>query len=167
MGVSQIPTSTTTASTWTQLATSSPTSGSTVSFTSISAYSNLLVSWEDLVGNAAGTGIFIRFNNDSGSNYSWIYTTSSGSVTASSNSTYISLATLWQGAALSSGYMLINGANDIYKTITYSSQGDLASYMIARSGDAQWFNSATINRIDCILDSATFTSGTIKLYGKN
>ena len=56
---------------YTQLATSTPSGATTVSFTSISAsYKHLLVTWSGLYNSAhGGHGWGVRLNNDSGSNY--------------------------------------------------------------------------------------------------
>ena len=56
---------------YTQLATSTPSSATTVSFTSISgSYKHLLVTWSELYNDShGGHGWGVRLNNDSGSNY--------------------------------------------------------------------------------------------------
>jgi hypothetical protein len=56
---------------YTELATSTPSGATTVSFTSISAsYKHLLVTWSGLYNSAhGGHGWGVRLNNDSGSNY--------------------------------------------------------------------------------------------------
>jgi hypothetical protein len=56
---------------YTELATSTPSSATTVSFTSISgSYKHLLVTWSELYNDShGGHGWGVRLNNDSGSNY--------------------------------------------------------------------------------------------------
>ena len=69
MGSTQIPASTP----WLELATSTPTTGSTVSFTSLSEYNDYRVEWFALTTTAGGgaTNFAIRFNGDSGTNYAY------------------------------------------------------------------------------------------------
>lgn len=55
---------------WVELATSSPTSGSTVTFSSLASYRDYRIEWFDLT-NVGGQPFAIRFNNDSGTNYAY------------------------------------------------------------------------------------------------
>jgi len=170
MGISQIPA--TTSSTWTQLATSSPSSVATVSFTSISTnYSKLLVTWKGLQLNADQV-CQTRFNNDTGNNYAYQYqsipsglsypTFSSSSSGLASSIQLVSLP----ASTYTSGSLLISGANDIYKTITYFSNSSNAVY-VSNQGQGQWFSATAINRIDLFVSSTLFVAGTITLYGSN
>jgi hypothetical protein len=134
---------------WTELATSSPTSGTSVSFTSIPEYKDYRFEIFGLTNNN-GEEYRFRFNNDTGSNYAY----------------FISLGANSEGTTniqfpKKSGIVTILDANGISKTVTgwNPTVGQIF---------ALWNNQTAINRIDIFTASTgTFTAGTIKLYGRN
>jgi hypothetical protein len=150
MGSTQIPAD----SPWLELATASPTSGLTVSFTSLPEYKNYRIQWFGLTRNASSSNTGVRFNSDSGSNYAQesdgIY---------SEAETYISL-----GSQPQSLQMDIQGANEITKTIKgFTGFSNVADF------NALWNNQSKITSIDIVLvgTAVGFTGGTIKIFGKN
>jgi hypothetical protein len=157
---------------WVELGSASATSGTAVSFTSISnAYNDLLLTWNDaLATNAAD--LSVRFNNDSGTNYSFIhgflnYNGPTFSLDTDGNSSEIRLNGI-RGTYEASGHLLIEGANDIFKTITFQNCVNTASNTSdnAWNGVGYYWDQTAINRID-FRSTETFNGGTIKVYGRN
>lgn len=142
---------------WIEIATSSPTSGSTVSFTSIPEYKDLLIQGFNV---EAGNNLVTRFNNDTASNYAWVRDTDQFSLTTSIQLTRGNVDQCFQ--------LKILDANSGPKIIDIFS-GSVASAVPFRSNyQAIWNDSSVINQIDIIVSSTgSFTSGSIKLYGRN
>lgn len=155
---------------WVELGTSTISGNpASVSFTSISTlYSDLLLSWNDILLNTSSDNVGIRINNDTGTNYSYVHNNGFGGYNVHSNGDYnrISLRAFLTNYP-SSGYLLIEGANDIYKTITFNSIVDDATGNGAFYGVAQWFDATAINRLDFFPTNNTLKSGSLKLYGRN
>ena len=140
----------------------------TISFTSISsAYTDLrLVINASLTANA---GVWARFNNDSGSNYSDTTLEGNGtSATSARNSnnteipvTYV-YANQWSFGALN----VFSYAGSTNKTsLTERASDNNGSGEVLRAVSL-WRNTAAINRIDLILYSGQFKIGTTAtLYG--
>lgn len=134
---------------WVELATSSPTSGSTVTFSSLPSYKDYRIEWFGLT-NSGGQPFAVRFNNDSGSNYAYLRSGQSSS--AASAQIYGS------GSQIQ---VTIFDADSISKTIEGwgGTEGEIKGF---------WNNQTAINRIDIIVPgSYTYTAGTIKIYGRN
>lgn len=133
---------------WVELATSSPTSGTSVSFTSIPEYKNYRIQWFGLANSSTGN-YQIRFNNDSATNYAF----NNANGPTSNGTTYITIEP-------SAVQLTISQANEISKTIEgfTGTQGTVKGF---------WNNQSTIDRIDVTLSTGTFTAGTIKIFGKN
>jgi hypothetical protein len=157
---------------WIELGSASATSGTAVSFTSISsAYNDLLLTWNDAFATSAAD-LSVRFNNDSGTNYSFNYGWQNYngpvfSLESDGNSSEISLNGI-RDTYPASGHLLIEGANDIFKTITFQNCVNDASNSsdMAWNGVAYYWDQTAINRID-FRSSLTFSAGTIKVYGRN
>jgi hypothetical protein len=148
MGATTIPAGTT--APWVELATSSPTSGLTVSFTSIAEYANLRIEFLALATTSSTQPYRIRFNNDSGSSYSY----NSGN-SGSSNANATEIQTNGRFTQIT-----IEDANGVSKRITgASSNGSLV---------AVWNSQSVIDRIDVLTIDGTvsYSSGTIKIYGR-
>lgn len=134
---------------WVELATSSPTSGSTVTFSSLPSYKDYRIEWFGLTNNLAQP-FAVRFNNDSGTNYA--YWRSDQSDSAASAQIY--------GTSEQMQVDVLD-ADSISKTIQGwgGTEGEIKGF---------WNNQTAINRIDIIAaSSATYTAGTIKIYGRN
>lgn len=134
---------------WVELATSSPTSGSTVTFSSLPSYKDYRIEWFGLT-NSGGQPFAVRFNNDNGTNYA--YWRSDQSDSAASAQIY--------GTSEQMQVDVLD-ADSISKTIQGwgGTEGEIKGF---------WNNQTAINRIDIIAASgATYTAGTIKIYGRN
>ncbi len=144
---------------------------SSISFTSISSAYTDLVLVVTLKGSVEGFAPRIRFNNDTGNNYSWTRlsgngsTASSGRVNNTSNISLGSTANVY-GA---DGFMAIahiqNYANtNIYKTAI--DRGNNATDG-AEAIVGLWRDTSAINRVDVVnTSSANFNIGcTATLYG--
>jgi hypothetical protein len=157
-------------STYTPIATTTLGSASgTVTFSSIpSTYTDIV-----LIANGtalSNTGWGLKFNNDSGSNYSSTYLEGSGTTAISERYTSAGLfRTCWNSLWTSStpANAIINIQNYSNST-TYKSgvwrSNNSSNYVEA--GVGLWRSTSAINRIDIVTTSADFASGsTFTLYG--
>lgn len=161
----------------TELATSTPSGVSSVSFSSISSsHKHLLITYSDVYGTVDGETLILRFNADSGTNYSWyLFTANAATTGASSNqgTTEIRMSTV-----ITSATGLENRTNGFfwiynYAQTGYSRQvsGSAEGYLNTGSArirylDGHWKNTASaINQIDLSLGSGNFSAGKITLYG--
>lgn len=150
---------------WVELATSSPTSGSTVTFSSLPEYRYYKISYFDMDTSSTSSVFNLRLNNDSGSNYAYISIMDTD-VSSDGVTTAIRLGLGSGGSAINhSGVILIEDANQPIKEIDFwhaGSNGD------ANNGKGFWNNTAKIDRVDFLLTGGpTFSSGTVKIYGRN
>lgn len=150
---------------WTEIASSSPTSGSTVSFTSIPEYKDLAVLAYNINNGGTNTALTIRFNDDSGSNYArnilWWHNVTGGGMKVTGSAIASSIYGTQESTQPTGFQLLIENANSPLKTIRgipYDNTGF--------ETNGSWQSSDAINRID-IISSATYSAGTIKLYGRN
>lgn len=143
---------------WVELATSSPTTGTTVTLSSLAEYDKYRIV---CLGLSASAAVTWRINNDSGNNYylatnetSWI--NNRNSTTNSFNITNTNLTC----------DIIVDSANDaVFKSITgWAAQpgNNTSAWEVA----AIWSNTATIDRFDFITSGA-FSSGSITIYGAN
>ena len=154
------------ASTYTPIATTTGTGSSgTVSFTSIpSTYTDLIIVATG-TGSASTTSFEMRFNNDTGSNYSRTYMLGNGTGASSGrdpNGVSINL-----GVAEANNNAIIHIMN-YSNTTTYKTAIErinaISSFTAAVVG--LWRNTAAINRIDLFLGTGTWnTTATFTLYG--
>jgi hypothetical protein len=150
MGSTQIPAD----SPWLELGTASPTTGTVVSFTSLPEYKNYRIEWFGLTQGGGTTGdIGIRFNGDSGSNYA----------IESGSRHFTSTTSIPFHPAAYQLQMDIQQANELSKKITgFSGESNVGIF------DAMWNNQSKINQISVtLLGTATFTGGTIKIFGRS
>lgn len=150
---------------WTEIASSSPTSGSTVSFTSIPEYKDLAVLAYNINNGGTATALTIRFNNDSGNNYSrnilWWRNITGGGMEVTGSPITTSIYATRETTQPTGFQLLIENANSPLKTIR-GIPYDLNGF----ETNGSWHSSDAINRID-VISSATYSAGTIKLYGRN
>lgn len=161
----------------TELATSTPAGASSLSFSSISSsYKHLLITYSDVYGTVDGETLILRFNGDSGTNYSYYVITANGTTTGAGNNqgtTEIRMSTV-----ITSATGLENRTNGFfwiynYAQTGYSRQvsGGAEGYLNSGSArirvlDAHWKNTASaINQIDLSLGSGNFGAGKFTLYG--
>jgi hypothetical protein len=142
-----------------------------VDITSISAsYKDLVLYLTDWSGDAtaqtAGTGLQLRFNNDSASNYNYTATTTdSSTIQRSTGSAGIIFANVESTANDWAAVITINNYADTtsYKLLRYNSVLLTTS---ARNGGGAWFGTpAAIDRVTVVLGTGAFDNGTYQLYG--
>lgn len=141
---------------WVELGTSSPTTGASVSFTSLAEYKNYKLYFFDIAASTT-YNLQLRINNDTGNNYS-------STNNANSTPSFIRLNGPAGSTQKMDGEIFINDANQISKKITFWSRGDNNT---ANNHNALWTGQAVINRVDLLLDAGNFTQGTIKIFGRN
>ncbi|NDB67550.1 MAG: hypothetical protein EB015_05985 [Methylocystaceae bacterium] len=149
---------------WVEIASSSPTSGTTVSFTSIPEYKDLAILAYNINNGGSSTALSVRFNNDTGSNYTKnvIYQNSGTQVLniATSPST-TSLYGTYSANVPVAMQLVIEGANSGFKQI-FGKIFDYSGY----ESIGLWHSADVINRID-VISSVSYSAGTIKLFGRN
>ena len=156
--------------TYTQIAsTTLGSSASSVTFSSISS------AYTDLVLIASGTATAgninanLRFNSDSGSNYSDTYLTGTGAIAASARHSNITFMYLqgygwWDQTQGNTLVHIMNYSNSsTYKTVlsraNFSNNGVAATVGL-------WRSTAAITSVEFRADASTFTAGsTFNLYG--
>jgi len=157
-----LPTPTYTAIATTTLVSNTP----TITFSSIpSSYRDivLVISGSDTVG---GNLPLIRFNGDSGTNYSFVRAITYGTVISSRGTNFTST---WDLAAINiaQSSVIVNimdySATDKHKTALARTNANTAEVWM---GAARWANTAAINQIGLSLISGNYRAGTtISLYG--
>ena len=168
----------------TLLATATPSASTGVSFTSIStSYRDLYVTWENVYFDQTGDKyLYVRFNNDSGSNYSNYVFSFAGGVDAASlsaqTSTYqnqyfaIVTAATGSGSPLKNSYGYLNVRN--YTNTTTPKQFDYQNRSLDNNTTPKWSNAggvysgtSAVTQIDFIRNSTQVITGTFKLWGVN
>lgn len=158
---------------WVQLASSSPTSGSAVSFTSLASFNRFRVILKDINITAAGD-LSMTLNNNA-SNYSQAvnYFNDSQFKTYTGGGRSLSSISVDPGWTANnpsypfSGEIIVNYANEsTAKTIRYSGAGTSATSAYV-DAFGLWDNTSVVDRIDLSLDTGTFSSGSIVVYGSN
>ena len=134
---------------WQLIGSSSPTSGTSVSFTSIAGYKTLMLAFKGIT-TAATSYMIVRFNNDSSSgNYS----------VGSGNETSIILAT--NGTTARGGATIVYDAD---KTVPHKIER--SNYDATHTDLAFYTDPVAITRVDLISrEASAFTGGTVYLYG--
>lgn len=147
---------------WVEIATSSPTSGTTVSFTSVPEYKDLAVFAYNINNGGSSTSLTVRFNNDTGSNYSRnvLYDTGTTTEILSTAATTAVYGTR-EGTAPAAFQLIIEGANSPFKKINGAIY-DVTGF----ETNGAWHSANVINQVD-VISSATYSAGTIKLFGRN
>lgn len=150
---------------WVELASSSPTSGSTVTFSSLTEYRDYKISYFNC-NASSGAGLQLQFNNDTGNSYAFIANKDSGIVSSDGLNNAIILGNLSDGGSANAGtgVITISDANQLIKTVNFFHCGNED----ANTGQGYWNSQSVINRIDLTIASGnTWTGGTIKVYGRN
>jgi hypothetical protein len=137
-----------------------------------STYTDLII-----VSNCRNSGnnlsLYIRFNNDSGSNYSTTYLYGNGSSAASGRITNRDSASIGYYVTPSTGFDFVaitqiqNYANtNTYKSLLTRSNSTGSGYPGAEASVSLWRSTAAINQIDIRISAGTIDSGsTFTLYG--
>lgn len=159
MGASIIPAPSVAGRNWVEIASSTPTGVSTVSFTSLASYNYYRVTYYgDLSTNS---WLYMRLNN-SATNYA---------------STIISGYGNWNSVTGTVSSFTFGGTNigiaqSLMITLDNTSglttaTGTVYSGVGMNSFEGAWFTKEQINRIDLTTITGNFSSGTIKVYGSN
>jgi hypothetical protein len=154
---------------WLQIGTTqTPTSGSSVSFTSIPAVKKIRIVVDGVI-QTASSAMYLTFNNDTSSIYSYGYVGGTSTIAFS----ILRQANVRVGRAASSvamfGDLTVDYANQLCpKLITGASdsRGANGDGLAAITGN--YNSTATINRIDLVSNSSTFSAantGTFAIYG--
>lgn len=134
---------------WQLISSTSPTSGTSVSFTSISGYKTLMMSFKGIT-TAANSYMIVRFNNDSGP----------GSYNDGDGSTSSMLLAINNGTR--AGALVLYDAD---KTVPHKIEKTIYAGTEAVY-PAFYTDPVAITRIDLISrESTAFTGGTVYLYG--
>jgi hypothetical protein len=142
-------------------------SESTISFTSIPAtYTDLVLVFNGYTNAQASCSL--RFNNDSGANYSQTRLLGSGSAAASDRDSSINQINAFVSSSTSNNINEIIQIQNYSNATTYKTAllrwNNAASYVAAIVG--LWRSTSAINRVDMILSTSTYVAGsTFTLYG--
>jgi hypothetical protein len=122
---------------------------------------------------AGGSGMFVRFNGDSGSNYRWhrFYGSGSGNpISDTSSSTRLDIARISGAASNTYGYGvgvcdILDAYNSSKNTTTRTFSGTFPdNFVFMQSG--LWINTASITSIEILpADSQLATGSRFSLYG--
>jgi hypothetical protein len=154
-------------------------SGSTTTISSLSGYDQFLILVSSASTSGSNVDYTIRFNADSGSNYSFFG--AQGRATTNYESTNIHTAqqsTSTTGFLVSTGSnsagsassigMLVNGGNSAGVKVVESVGGATADGGVnhySRWFKGVWNNSSVISSISIVASTGTFDAGTIFIYG--
>ena len=120
------------------------------------------------IPSATGKQMYIKLNNDAGSNYSFVYMKGSGSSATSASGTATDLQ-ITEGVPFSSGSpyfldIMDYSATDKHKTVL--SRGNSADAYGVKAHAARWASSSAVTSITIPISSGTFEPGsTFHLYG--
>jgi hypothetical protein len=141
------------------------TSASSVTFSSIPAtYRDLIFVFSGTAVSTTGLGL--RFNSDTGSNYNYVQMYGTGSLTFSNTQSGTSLDIGVIGSGQSDNHLQIMdySATDKHKTILARVNSE--SWANIRAAAGRWANTSAINNIQVIGTGANFAAGlTLSLYG--
>ncbi len=138
-------------------------------------FSSIPATYRDLIliisakNSVTPTNIYVRFNSDTGSNYSVVFMKGNGSSTSSGGGSdvYIPIGVAYATAGnfdLTTLQIMDYSATDKHKTALSRTGNSYGEGTVARAG--RWANTAAINRIALTLDSNAFDIGSsFSLYG--
>ena len=141
---------------WQLIGTNTTTSGTSSSFSSISGYKRLMLTFNN-INTAANAQYRIRFNSDTGNNYAY-----SARIDGSTTSeiSYIGLLG-FVTTGPHSGYVLIEDVlTSSPKRIEVG-----GSYYVSNGGKGIWLGTSAITTIEFSLSASAFNAGSISLYG--
>ena len=159
-------------STYTPIATSTLGSNTaTVTFSSISGYTDLVMVFNGLVVQNSDA-IWLQFNSDSSTNYSWTRLTGNGTTAASSRSSSTAGTSNWYGGSAngisnSSNSTVILQVFNYANSTTYKSWISRTASLGVECSQGLWRNTAAITSITLGVEgSRNYASGsTFTLYG--
>ena len=140
-------------------------STNSVSFSTISGYTDLVLVVGAKSNHSAGDGILLRFNGDTSGNYSRVYTygvgTGNGQGRVSSETSIQS--TLMHNAWTNTVHHINSYSNSAYKNIILRNDAQTNATVFTVG---TWLNSNAITSITVSLVNSNYTAGsTITLYG--
>lgn len=145
---------------------------SSISFTSIPSTYKDLVLVSVFNRSAADTGSWFRINNDTGTNYSTTNISGYGTSVVTGRDSNVNVGRYFRNLANQTTYNFImmnfiDYANTArYKTIITKGGNPSGTYSGVERNVNLWRSTSAINRIDLILSSGTYNSGSIvTLYG--
>ena len=132
-------------------------------------FSSIPATYRDIVVvaktfSASATGVGVRFNGDTGSNYSMVYASGDGSTATSSAYTSDRAEPYISGATdhLILMQIMDYSATDKHKTILARSSGGGASVFAHAN---RWANTAAVTSLEVLSFGGQSFTGTISLYG--
>lgn len=147
-------------------------SAATITFSSIpSSYTDLrlVIVATTITGN---DGSKVRFNNDSGTNYSEIWIIGNGSAASASRRTNGDGVVITNGTNINTSTPtmrtldIFSYAGSTNKTVLVTESSDLNGSGSVTSSISMWRSTSAINRIDLVLNNWSFAAGTTAtLYG--
>lgn len=159
-----------------------PISGaSTITISGISNKDKIMLWFKYATTSSAGSEIFVRFNGDTGSNYSfagqlnqWGASYSSancGGVESTNGTSYKVTATSGSTSSSAFGYVILTGGNSsgtkIIQSVGASNSAGASNHQ-SLSTAGTWNNSATVTSVSINTNSGSFTTGgTIYVYTSN
>lgn len=140
-------------------------SAATITFSSIpSTYTDLVLIATGKT--TSGASLYMRFNSDTGTNYSYIQMTGDGSTASSNRQTNLTAATYGVWRTTNPQYSLVQIQNysnsTTYKNFLSRSYDDNGT---VRAFADLWRSTAAINRIDLIADTSYEVGCIVTLYG--
>jgi hypothetical protein len=137
-------------------------------------FSSIPATYRDLIVVVAGTtsgavGVALRFNSDSGSNYSYVlmdgYGSGSGSSSSSGSDTSMNMGVIGNGQSNTIYQVMDYSATDKHKTALNRTNSE--SWGGVRAGAGRWANTSAITSVQVFTNGVnTFSSGTsFSLYG--
>jgi hypothetical protein len=137
-------------------------------------FSSIPATYRDLIVVVAGTtsgavGVALRFNSDSGSNYSYVlmdgYGSGSPASSSSASDTSLNIGVLGNGQGSTRYQVMDYSATDKHKTAL--NRTDAISWAGVRAGAGRWANTSAITSVQVFTNGVnTFSSGTsFSLYG--
>jgi hypothetical protein len=161
-------------SSWSQLAVSATTSGTTVTISGLSGYNQLYVQFENVSHNDSIKEFYFRMNTDSGTNYNYV-NFSIRNPAAQTSGGFVSGGTeIYLGRAASSGNamaggIIINGANSTGKKFFrgfMASTNDLVSSDITQPHISGTYDgTSVISSVSIVTNAAAFDAGNMRVFG--
>lgn len=150
-------------------------STSSFAFTSISSsYTDLILVCANVTSSVGGATIYLRFNSDSGANYSNTEMYGNGTTTASPRNTgftvipimyYVTTGTTQTGQITTAHIMNYSNATTYKTVLSRENNASDPNYPGTGASVGLWRSTSAINRIDVLNNGYNITGGTFTLYG--
>lgn len=139
-----------------------------------SAYTDLIIVASNVTSTSAGSTIYLQFNNDTGSNYSFteIYGNGTSALSTRVSSTtvipmnYFATIGTTQTGHISIAHIMNYSNTTTNKTVLVrGNNASDASFPATEAIVGLWRSTAAINRIDFTNNTRSWNAGTFTLYG--